>query len=352
MHVTETRKSKGGGGSDSESAEDPLSEHQVRTFMGGLQSDIHDAKELASSLEHSLHQKLQSGNETIRRASKDLTSNVIHAFGDVVRAVSGEKGKAVRRGSHHPHTYEGSDHHYSLHKHSRHCRHDRHGEEEQGLCGQFCSMIKHCFANCALRTPKSWQVLHDLGSNSLDFVWTTLLLELTGFLTSAYAQHSQHGEGWFSCLNLLTNWPNFLKPFFAYYGALFAIPTLLSQLFNVDRSRSHSHQQSHPTGLLSRKTSSGLSYFVFKFALTYFLSQTLATNLCTANSAGLVGLAKEAVETAVNYSGFGVGHRPVLMKSCCLLPQVFRYVPESVSLATSGVGTVLALAETILSRRQ
>ncbi|KAF9088283.1 hypothetical protein BGX23_007526 [Mortierella sp. AD031] len=300
MHVTETRKSKGGGGSDSESAEDPLSEHQVRTFMGGLQSDIHDAKELASSLEHSLHQKLQSGNETIRRASKDLTSNVIHAFDDVVRAVSGEKGKAVRRGSHHSHTYEDSDHHYSLHKHSRHCRHDRHGEEEQGLCGQFCSMIKHCFANCALRTPKSWQVLHDLGSNSLDFVWTTLLLELTGFLTSAYAQHSQ----------------------------------------------------SHPTGLLSRKTSSGLSYFVFKFALTYFLSQTLATNLCTANSAGLVGLAKEAVETAVNYSGFGVGHRPVLMKSCCLLPQVFRYVPESVSLATSGVGTVLALAETILSRRQ
>ncbi|KAG0374838.1 hypothetical protein BGX24_009858 [Mortierella sp. AD032] len=346
MHVTETRNSKSGRRSDSDSAEDPLSEHQVRNFMGDLQDDIHDAKELASSLEHTLHEKLQSGKETIRRASRDLTSSVVNALDGVAGVVSGGKG-TVRRGSHQSHTDEDSDHH-----HSHHCHHSRHGEEEQGLCGQFCSSIKHRFANCAPCTSKKWQVLHDMGSSSLGFVWVTLLLELAVFLYSAFAQNSQHGNDWSSRLNFLTNWPNFLKPFFAYYGALFAIPTLLSQLFNVDRSRSHKHEQNHPSGLLSRKTTSGLSYFVFKFAMAYFLSQTLAANIRAANSASLVGLAKEAVETVVNHSGFGAGHQPVLMRNCCMLPQVFRYIPESVSLATSGVGTVLALAETALSRRR
>ncbi|KAG0282024.1 hypothetical protein BGZ96_000907 [Linnemannia gamsii] len=345
MNVTATRKSKSGRSSDSESAEDPLSEHQVRNFMGDLQSDIHEAKELASSLEHALHEKLQSGKATIRRASKDLTSSVVHAIGDVVGAVAGDKGKSVRRGSHFPHTNEDSAH---RHSHSRNCRHGRHGEEEQeGLCGKVCNMIKHRFANCASCTSNKWQALHDLGSNSLGFVWITLLLELAVFLSSAFAQNRQYGEGWLSCLNFLTNWPNFLKPFFAYYGALFAIPTLLSQLFNVDRSRSHKNDQTQPSGLLSRKTTSGLSYFAFKFAMTYFLSQTLAANLRTANP-GLVGLAKEAVENVASH----VSNHPVLMKNCCMLPQIFRYIPESVSLATSGVGTVLALAETALSRRR
>ncbi|KAF9148513.1 hypothetical protein BG015_009742 [Linnemannia schmuckeri] len=344
MHVTATRKSRSGRSSDSESAEDPLSEHQVRNFMDDLQTDIHEAKELASSLEHTLHEKLQSGKATIRRASKDLTSGVVNVIDDVVGAVSGNKGKSVRRGSHHRHADEDSDHH----RHSRYCRHGRHGEEEHvGLCGKVCSMIKHRFANCASCASNKWQVLHDLGSNSLGFVWITLLLELTVFLSSAFAQNSQHVEGWFSCLHLLTNWPNFLKPFFAYYGALFAIPTLLSQLFNVDRSRSHKHNQTQPSGLLSRKTTSGLSYFAFKFAMTYFLSQTLTANL-RADNPSLVGLAKEAVETVVNH----VSHQPVLMKNYCILPQVFRYIPESVSLSTSGVGTILALAETALSRRR
>lgn len=347
MHVTATRMSKSGRGSDSESAEDPLSEHQVRNFMGDLQTDIHEVKEFASSLEHTLHEKLQSGQATIRRASKDLTSGVVNAIEDVVGAVSGNKGKRVHRVSHHSHAEEDSDHHRHSH-HSRYCRLGRHGEEERvDLYGKVCSMIKHRFANCASCTSNKWQALHDLGSNSLGFVWITLLLELTVFLSSAFAQNSQHSEGWFSSLNLLTNWPNFLKPFFAYYGALFAIPTLLSQLFNVDRSRLHKHDQTQPSGLLSRKTTSGLSYFVFKFAITYFLSQTLAANLRAANP-GLVGLAKEAVETVVSH----VSHQPVLMKNCCMLPQVFRYIPESVSLSTSGVGTILALAETALSRRR
>lgn len=158
--------------------------------MGDLQSDIHEAKELANSLEHALHEKLQCGKATIRRASKDLTSSVVHAIGDVVGAVAGDKGKSVRRGSHYSHTDENSAHRH--HNHSRNCRHGRHGEEEQeGLCGRVCSMIKHRFANCASCASNTWQVLHELGSNSLGFVWITLLLELAVFLSSAFAQNSQ-----------------------------------------------------------------------------------------------------------------------------------------------------------------
>lgn len=158
--------------------------------MGDLQSDIHEAKELASSLEHTLHEKLQSGKATIRRASKDLTSSVVHAIGDVVGVVTGDKGKSVRRGSHYSHTDDDSAHHH--HIHSRYCRHGRHGEEEQvGLCGKVCNMIRHRFANCALCVSNKWQMLHDLGSNSLGFVWITLLLELAVFLSSAFAQNSQ-----------------------------------------------------------------------------------------------------------------------------------------------------------------
>lgn len=104
------------------------------------------------------------------------------------------------------------------------------------------------------------------------------------------------------------------------------------------------------TGLLSRKTTSGLSFFVFKFAMTYFLSQTsIASHYHGANS-GLLGLAKEAAETVVNHSGFGA-HHPTLLEGCKFLNEVFRYVPSSLGLATSGAGTVLALAESIVRRR-
>lgn len=168
-----------------------MSEHQVRNFMGDLQTDIQEVKEFASSLEHTLHEKLQSGQATIRRASKDLTSGVVNAIEDVVGAVSGNKGKRVHRVSHHSHAEEDSDHHRHSH-HSRYCRLGRHGEEERvDLYGKVCSMIKHRFANCAACTSNKWQALHDLGSNSLGFVWITLLLELTVFLSSAFAQNSQ-----------------------------------------------------------------------------------------------------------------------------------------------------------------
>ena len=159
--------------------------------MDDLQTDIHEAKELASSLEHTLHEKLQSGQATIRRASKDLTSSVVSAIEDVVGVVSANKGKSVHRGSHHSHADEDSDHHHHSH-HSRYCRHGWHGGEEHvGLCGKVCSIIKHRFTNCASCTSNKWQALHDLGSNSLGFVWITLLLELTVFLSSAFAQNSQ-----------------------------------------------------------------------------------------------------------------------------------------------------------------
>jgi len=102
------------------------------------------------------------------------------------------------------------------------------------------------------------------------------------------------------------------------------------------------------TGLLSRKTTSGLSYFVFKFALTYFLSQTSVATY--QGGTGLLGLAKEAAETVASHTGFGT-HHPTLLEGCKFLGEVFRYVPSSLGLATSGVGTILALAESIVSRR-
>jgi hypothetical protein len=164
---------------------------------------------------------------------------------------------------------------------------------------------------------------------------------------SAFSQYSYDGhEGWFSCLRFLTDWKAFLTPFFAFYGALFLVPTLLSQLFNVDRSRRHHNRHEGPrgalTGLLSRKTTSGLPYFVFKFALTYLFNQAASHP----NRSGLAGLAKEAAEPVVGHHGY---HH--LWQDCEHLTEVFRYVPASLSAATSGVGTILALAEVVVSRR-
>lgn len=138
-----------------------------------------------------------------------------------------------------------------------------------------------------------------------------------------------------------------MTPFFAFYGTLFLVPTLLSQLFNVDRSHRHHNRNEGPggalTGLLSRKTTSGLSYFVFKFALTYLFNQAASYP----NRGGLAGLAKEAAEAAV---GHHAHHH--LWQDCEYLAEVFRYVPASLSAATSGVGTILALAENVVSRRR
>ncbi|KAG0351988.1 hypothetical protein BG005_008539 [Podila minutissima] len=70
--------------SDSESAEDPLSEHRVQKFMEHVHEDLEGAKDLAHSLEHTLQRKYRSGKETLRRASKDLTSSVTEAIDGAV----------------------------------------------------------------------------------------------------------------------------------------------------------------------------------------------------------------------------------------------------------------------------
>ncbi|KAG0027408.1 hypothetical protein BGZ81_005638 [Podila clonocystis] len=144
-----------------------------------------------------------------------------------------------------------------------------------------------------------------------------------------HSHHSPEGHDY-----TMTNWKNFLWPFFVYYGTLFVLPTLLSQLFNVDVSRPHHtrHHQDHGsgpstgttfntthtmTGLLSPKTTSGLSYFVFKFAITYLLMPRNHSS---------------------HYSGIWQGCKAL-----------YEYVPATVGLAISGVGVVLALAESVVS---
>ncbi|GJJ67959.1 hypothetical protein EMPS_00305 [Entomortierella parvispora] len=327
-------------GSDSDSVEDPLSEHRVRDFMEHVQDELHEAKELAHSLEQTLQDKYNSGKQAIRRASNDFSSTVSHALGDVVEAVTGHGSSSNVATS-------------TRHR-SRHYGHA--DDHERGWFGNICEEVKHRFANCAGACGFSsciseyWKRLHDIGSTSVGFVWLTLVLELLVFLTSAFSHHDHSdGEGWISCLGFFTNWADFLKPFFSYYITLFVLPTLLSQLFNVDRSSaSRSSKHSSVTGLLSRKTTSGLSYFVFKFALTYFLSQTSVASHHH-ESSGLLGLAKEAAETVASHTGFG-SHHPTLLEGCKFLGEVFRYVPPSLGLATSGAGTILALAESIVSR--
>lgn len=161
----------------------------------------------------------------------------------------------------------------------------------------------------------------------------TLLLETTVFSTSAYAisgaDHS-HNSWW----ALVTNWKDFLWPIFLYYGTLFVLPTLLSQLFNVDIShpqhtRHHRDHGSGPmtgttattthatTSLLSPKTTSGLSYFVFKFAITYLLMPR---------------------DHGSHYSGIWQGCKAL-----------YEYIPATVGLAISGVGVLLTLAESVVS---
>ncbi|KAG0342329.1 hypothetical protein BG000_005389 [Podila horticola] len=175
--------------------------------------------------------------------------------------------------------------------------------------------------------------LHDVGSTSRGLVLLTLLLETTVFLTSAYAisgtDHS-HNSWW----ALVTTWKDFLWPIFLYYGTLFVLPTLLSQLFNVDISRSQHtrHHRDHgsgpmtgttattkhaTTGLLSPKTTSGLSYFVFKFAITYLLMPR---------------------DHGSHYSGIWQGCKAL-----------YEYIPATVGLAISGVGVLLTLAESVVS---
>ncbi|KAG0224331.1 hypothetical protein BGX31_008040 [Mortierella sp. GBA43] len=341
-----------------ESAEDTMSEHQVGIFMERLQDEIHDVSKLAHSLEHTLQDKYYSSKGVLRRASKDLTHAVSKAIGGVKEAVHGvgKHDKSHRQGGRHR---------------GVHSRHHHGSEDDEGWVHRAYDEVKHrvvdCAGACGFSTcmSRNWQKVHDVGSSSTGFVWITFVVELAVFMSMAHSHHGhKDGESWSSCLSFMTDWPNFLLPFFAYYGTLFVIPTLLSQLFNVDRARKmrhdtdeHHQYQTTMTGLLSRTTTSGLSYFVFKFAMTYCLSQ-YALEHPVSSASRLTELAKEAVETAASYSGFGDHHphHPLvsshLWNSSHFVSEVFRFVPASLGLAIAGSGTVLALAETVVSRRK
>ncbi|KAG9325196.1 hypothetical protein KVV02_002050 [Mortierella alpina] len=153
-----------------------------------------------------------------------------------------------------------------------------------------------------------WTKLHDVGSTTTGLVWLTLLLELGVFLWRAVRQHDswpQNVSIWTQLRTVTTDWAGFLKPFFVFYGTLFLIPTVLSQIVSMDRPQfRHGYR-----GILSTTTSS-LSYFVLRFAIAYLLAQS-------------DGSPWNRIEE---------------------LKETFRYVPCTLILVTSGVGTILSLA--------
>ncbi|KAI7832825.1 hypothetical protein BC939DRAFT_509319 [Gamsiella multidivaricata] len=120
-------------------------------------------------------------------------------------------------------------------------------------------------------------------------------------------------------------WPDFLAPFFSYYTTFFLLPTMLSHLIHVGILTSRRHIR------LPGGTTSALSFFAFKFAVTWFLGQS-------AGFRHLLGTSY--VETGALWTG------------CEYIADIFRYVPQSLGLATAGVGTILALAESIISSRR
>ncbi|KAF9323597.1 hypothetical protein BG006_001310 [Podila minutissima] len=313
--VTETRatRSSGESGRNSSEATRGLKEHQVHGFMNHIQNELHDAKGLAKQLQETLHGKFSSGSsKTGSSSSARRGSQSQHPLDH------GSSSTGRRSFIDHDDGHQEASSSSLRHRRRRSYEHADGGDGENGgllvkTCewgqrwvGEFKHRFVECTGSCDFATcaTKPWKLLHD--------------------------------DDWFHCLSFFTNWPDFLHPFFSYYGTLFVIPTLLSQLFNVDRSRlSRSHESSSEhhhntprTGLLSGRkfTTSGLSYFVFKFALTYFLGQ----------SQGLGSLMG-------HLAGGG------LWSGCKYISQVFRYVPQSLGLATSGVGTILALAEIVVS---
>ncbi|KAK3821145.1 MAG: hypothetical protein J3Q66DRAFT_426109 [Benniella sp.] len=294
----------------------------------------------------------QTGKETLRKASKDLGCTVSHAIDGVMEALS------------HVAKHDTSHRHARRRSYRRHLNDHHAANEAEGWFHRAYGNVKHhvmdCAGTCGVSMCMShfWQKVHDVGSSSTGFVWLTFVFELFVFLSTAYSQYDhKDGESWSSRFSFTTRWSDFLLPFFSYY-----VPTLLSQLFNVDRAHKirhdvndhHYHQTM--TGLLSRTTTSGLSYFVFKFALTYLLSQH-ALEYTASPASRLAEFAKDAVGSAANYSGFATHHHHNLVPSHLwnghyYAAEVFRFVPASLGLATSGTGTVLALAETVVSRRK
>ncbi|KAF9278717.1 hypothetical protein BGZ88_000392 [Linnemannia elongata] len=338
-----------GSHSHSHTEDEELEEGQVRGFMEHMQGELHEAKDLAKQLEKTLQAKFTTGNSSQgkstatmtanggRRGSKDHSSFSRHDSGHSSshQHHEGEHSSSNLLRSHRlqqdddeDDDEEGGHHRHSKHHHGHHHKHHHH-HRGRGWGTQAIRAFKnHVVGNFCHYTPKLWRWVQDLGSTSRGFVWLTLLLELAIFFSQAYYHLKSTSEG--SYFSFLTNWPNFLQPFFSYYGTFFLLPTLLSQLFNVDTSRlsgsSSSNKQSF-TGLLSKHTTSGLSYFVFKFALTYFLGHSIGFK-------SLLGTPLPA--GAKMWSG------------CKYISDIFRYVPQSLGLATSGAGTILALAESIV----
>ncbi|KAG0251149.1 hypothetical protein DFQ27_008966 [Actinomortierella ambigua] len=244
-------------------------------------------------------------------------------------------------------------------------------DEDEGFLARTWSELKHHWTNCATecrvsacftRCRKSAQ---EIASCSNGWVWVTSLVELATLLVTASSQAQKHSNGdtLAGRLSWLTNWNDFLRPFFAYNSALFLAPTLLSLIFNVDRVAARQHrkhekedhdvqqqQQQHQarlTGLLSNRTTSGLSFFVFRFALTYLLMH----HFPAVTPEGGHGHISHQLHHHIHHHGHH--HLPYLsvQEFCQWLGEAFRYVPATVSLAMSGTGTVLALAEIIVTRR-
>ncbi|KAG9066862.1 hypothetical protein KI688_012774 [Linnemannia hyalina] len=313
-----------GSHSHSHTEDEELDERQVRGFMEHMQEELHEAKDLAEQLEETLQAKFTTG----KRGSKDHSSYSRHDSGHAssLQHHEGEDSSShlLRSRRLHHDDDEDDDEEGSHRRHSKH-HHGHHHHHGRGWGTQvICAVKNHVVENFS----KPWRRLQDLGATSRGFVWLTLVLELVVFLSQADAHFKNTSGG--SCLGFLTNWPNFLQPFFSYYGTFFLLPTLLSQLFNVDTSRSSASSPSNKqslTGLLSKHTTSGLSYFVFKFALTYFLGHSIGFK-------SLLGTALPA--GAKMWSG------------CKYISDIFRYVPQTLGLATSGAGTILALAESIV----
>ncbi|CAO3566104.1 unnamed protein product [Mortierella alpina] len=293
--------------------EHPLQEHKVRQFMEHMQGELHQACHLAHQLEDTLHAKFTTGNSGIDQDTITTTTRFGNRhYADGQDDPEGEGGRDhLRRDSHEDHT-----------RHGRHPRHHRHHPGFTGWCRHVAGKLQHCIYDCrpimmASRCArKQCSKVQELGSTSTGLVWLTFLFELAVFVSGAHSWHSLHQHetaGLLPCLSFVKSWPDFLQPFFSYYTTLFLLPTLLSQLFNNHRAKS-----TNP---------SALSFFVFKFALTYFLSQSTGQR-------SLLG------RTATDHG---------LWAGCRYISDVFRYIPHSLGLATAGIGSVLSLAETIVS---
>ncbi|KAG0296880.1 hypothetical protein BGZ96_008235 [Linnemannia gamsii] len=183
------------------------------------------------------------------------------------RSSASAGGGARRRSQSHSHTEDEELEERQVRGFMEHMQGELHGAKdlaeqlEETLHAKFATTVE----NVCQCTSKTFQRLQDLGSTSRGFVWLTLLLELTVFLSQAHAY--------------------------------------------------------------SKVSFSRLSYFVFKFALTYFLGHSI----------GLKSLLGTALPAGAK-----------IWSGCKYISDIFRYVPQSLGLAISGAGTVLALAESIV----